>query len=238
MSPRRRSLLALTSLAIPLTLTAARAAEPAASTAGDVVRLFNDKDFEGWTKWIKHAGKATDPADDSRGVFTVEDGVIHVSGEEFGCLTTRREFADYRLTVDFKWGERRWPPREQDRRDSGILLHCTGPDKVWTKSIECQVQEGDTGDFWLVSGTHLDVGGKPAKERTVKTRDAEKPRGEWNTVEVVCAGDAITNIVNGVVVNEGTHASVTRGRIPAPIRGGRGVLPEGGTPAAEEVTPR
>ena len=212
MSPRR-SLLALLVLAPVLAAAPARADEPAASTAGEVIPLFNGKDLAGWTKWIKHADEATDPADDPRGVFAVEDGVLHVSGEEFGGLTTRREFTDYRLTVEFKWGERRWPPREKDRRDSGILLHCTGPDKVWTRSIECQVQEGDTGDFWLVSGTHLDVGGKPAKERTIKARDAEKPRGEWNTVEVVCAGDSITNIVNGVVVNEGNHASVTRGRI-------------------------
>ena len=47
----------------------------------------------------------------------------------------------------------------------------------------------------------------------VKKTDAEKPTGEWNTVEVVCDGDKITNIVNGVVVNEGTNASVTKGKI-------------------------
>ena len=47
----------------------------------------------------------------------------------------------------------------------------------------------------------------------IKKTDAEKPTGEWNTVEVVCDGDKITNIVNGVVVNEGTKASVTKGRI-------------------------
>jgi hypothetical protein len=47
----------------------------------------------------------------------------------------------------------------------------------------------------------------------VKKKDAEKPTGEWNTIEVVCEGDKITNIVNGVVVNEGVHASETKGRI-------------------------
>ena len=46
-----------------------------------------------------------------------------------------------------------------------------------------------------------------------KTKDAEKPNGEWNTIEVVCDGDKITNIVNGVVVNEGSMASVTKGKI-------------------------
>ena len=68
----------------------------------------------------------------------------------------------------------------------------------------------------MVSGTVLTVGGqvyKDSKNRAIKTRDAEKPRGEWNKVEMICDGDKLTNIINGVVVNEGTNASVTRGRI-------------------------
>ena len=179
------------------------------------ISLFNGRDLTGWTIFVRHADTSVDSRSDTKGVFTVSDGLIHVSGEEFGCLTTEKEFSNYRLRLDFKWGEKKWPPRDQPKtpRDSGILLHCTGPDKIWTKSIECQIQEHDCGDFWLVSGTSLEVNGKAAKERTVKTTDAEKPFGEWNTVEVVCEGDTITNIVNGVVVNKGTHASVTRGRI-------------------------
>jgi hypothetical protein len=178
------------------------------------ISLFNGKDLSGWTIFIRHADKKSDPRADPKGVFKVEDGVIHISGEEFGCLTTEKEFSDYRLTVEFKWGEKRWPPRENVKRDSGILLHCVGPDKVWTKSIECQVQEGDCGDIWLVDGTSIVVDGqKVAKGRVVKKTDAEKPSGEWNTIEVVCDGDKITNIVNGVVVSECSQASETKGRI-------------------------
>jgi len=175
--------------------------------------LFNGKDLSGWTIFIRHADKS-DPRSDPRGVFKVEDGVIHISGEEFGGLTTEKEYQDYRLTVEFKWGKKRWPPRENAPRDSGILLHCVGPDKVWTKSIECQIQEGDCGDIWLVDGTSIVVDGKKvAGGRVVKKTDAEKPSGEWNTIEVVCDGNKITNIVNGVVVSEGSQASVTKGRI-------------------------
>ena len=147
------------------------------------------------------------------GVFRVEDGVIHISGEEFGCLTTDEEFEDYRLLVEFKWGEKKWPPREKAVRDSGILLHGVGPDKVWTKSIECQIQEHDCGDFYMVDGTSIVVDGELQKRYKKKTKDAEKPTGEWNTIEVVCDGHKIANIVNGVVVNEGSMASVTKGKI-------------------------
>ena len=92
-------------------------------------------------------------------------------------------------------------------------MHCVGPEKIWPKSIECQIQEGDVGDFHLVGGTSISIAGKETKSRVVKTADAEKPNGEWNTVEVVCDGDSITNIVNGVVVNKGTKASLAKGRI-------------------------
>lgn len=70
-----------------------------------------------------------------------------------------------------------------------------GPDKLWTKSIECQIQEHDFGDFWMVGGTTLMVREKLEKTRAIKTKDAERPNGEWNVVEVVCDGDKITNIV-------------------------------------------
>ncbi|SIO12057.1 protein of unknown function [Singulisphaera sp. GP187] len=179
------------------------------------ITLFNGKDLAGWHTFIRHpkAKGEVDPRTDPNGVFKVEDGVIHVSGEEFGCLTTDNEYENYRLTVEFKWGAKKWPPRENVVRDSGILVHCVGPDKVWNKSIECQIQEHDCGDFWMVDGTTLVVDGKTETRFKKKKQDGEKPTGEWNTVEVICDGNKVTNIVNGLVVNEGTEASVTKGKI-------------------------
>lgn len=178
------------------------------------ISLFNGKDLTGWHIFIRHPkGSEVAPESDPKGIFKVEDGMIHISGEEFGGLTTDAEYENYRLTVEFKWGTKKWPPRENVVRDSGILVHCVGPDKVWTKSIECQIQEHDCGDFWMVAGTTLEIDGKTETHFKKKKKDGEKPTGEWNTVEVVCDGDKITNIVNGVVVNEGTKASVTKGKI-------------------------
>jgi hypothetical protein len=139
--------------------------------------------------------------------------LIHITGERFGILTTEGEYGDYRLTLQFRWGRKRWPPRETSVRDSGVLVHCTGAEKVWPKSIECQIQEHDCGDFWTVDGATIEVDGQPVSGRAVKKADGERPTGEWNTVEVVCEGDTITNIINGVVVNQGARASVAWGRI-------------------------
>jgi hypothetical protein len=183
---------------------------PGLAQEKDAVPLFNGRNLEGFYTYLPSKGKNSDP----EGIFTVHDGMIHVLGKEFGYIATEKEYENYHLTVEFKWGERRWPPRANDKRDSGILLHAVGPDKVWMKSIECQIQEGDTGDFWLVDGTSLTCSGKAQTDgRVVKKKDGEKPKGEWNVVEVICDGGKIRNLVNGVVVNEGTAASVTKGKI-------------------------
>jgi len=44
-------------------------------------------------------------------------------------------------------------------------------------------------------------------------RDVEAPVGEWNRMEVICDGDRITCLLNGVVVNAGTGSSLASGKI-------------------------
>ena len=46
--------------------------------------------------------------------------------------------------------------------------------------------------------------------------DVEKPLGEWNRIEAVCAGGNVTFFVNGVKVNEGTDGTFKEGRIMFP----------------------
>ena len=41
----------------------------------------------------------------------------------------------------------------------------------------------------------------------------ESPDGHWTRMEVICDGGRITNIVNGVVVNEGFDAKPESGKI-------------------------
>jgi hypothetical protein len=232
-------------------LASLAAAEPVTKP----MKLFNGTDLTNFYTWLKGVGKDKDPDK----VFTVADGMIRVSGQTFGCFTTQKEFENYHLVVEFKWGNQTFKPREKATRDSGILLHCVGEDGAaggsWMESIECQMIEGGTGDFILVGGK-----GKPSMTATVEYRatpsgqdkkkqayyhpqgesmkftggrinwwgrdpdwkdvlgfrgkqDVENPVGEWNTLECVCAGDKITNILNGTVVNVGTKASHTKGKI-------------------------
>lgn len=193
-------------------------AVPKAPKAGKAIPLFNGKDLKGWYTFLRNEGKNNDPD----GIFKVENGVIHILGKTFGYIMTEQEYENYHLIVEFKWGTAKWPPREKAVRDSGILYHVTGPDKVWPKSFECQVQEGDTGDFWLIDGVTLNTPEKTTddgkarrvgKNRVLKYKDAEKPSGEWNVVEVIAEGNTVKHIVNGVLVNEGSNLSQSRGKI-------------------------
>ena len=61
-------------------------------------------------------------------VFSVEDGLLHVSGEVPGVLETEKEYSDYWLTVEYKWGEKTWAPDAEGARRSAILLNIDGPD--------------------------------------------------------------------------------------------------------------
>ncbi|MDG3004424.1 3-keto-disaccharide hydrolase [Paludisphaera mucosa] len=245
--PTTRSLAALTALVLALNLVpAAAAADPAP------LLRFNGKDLTGFYTYL-HDHKYEDPDK----VFTVVDGVLQISGKEWGGVVTREEYSNYRLIAEFRWGTKTWPPRVENARDSGVLLHCFGGDSVisghWMQSMECQLIEGGTGDLLVVAqpeGTRMSLtsevrkgedgqwyyqpdgagavvrtfnGGRinwwgrdPAWKDVVGYRgpkDVEKPLGEWNTLEVVCDGDSITNILNGKVVNVGVKSSVTKGKL-------------------------
>ncbi|WP_034248676.1 3-keto-disaccharide hydrolase [Arenibacter algicola] len=114
------------------------------------IELFNGENLDGWYPFLQNRGRDNDP----KKVFTVQDGMIRISGEEWGCITTDKEYKDYRLITEFKWGMATHEPRLENARDCGILLHSQGEDGskqgIWMTSIECQIIEGGTGDFIVV----------------------------------------------------------------------------------------
>lgn len=214
--------------------------------------LWNGRDLDGWTTWLDRPqptsdvpgltkdanGRYTSPIGSSRDplrVFTVvpdADGApaIRISGEVFGELRTMRSFTDYHLTLQFKWGEKKWPPRAgaNTPRDSGLLYHvhaAPGAEgRTWARSIEVQIQEHDVGDLYAI-GSVIAVkarrrpGTQPAlfeydpsgewtyfsqsqgqSGRCAKQPDNENPTGQWNTVELICFGADAIHVVNGKVV--------------------------------------
>jgi hypothetical protein len=206
-----------------------------------------DKDMTMWEKWIgvphysvdlpgypKGDGMNGTPIglnNDPLNVFSIEtvDGqpYLHISGQIYGGFTTKKEYENYHLRMEFKWGDKKYEPRLTAKRDNGILYHCYGPHgkfwNVWMNSQELQVQEADMGDYYGL-GPQMDINAayrlqdgeqdwiygpadstRPFGEGGIAGRcrrgwNYEKPHGEWNTLELICLGDSSIHVVNGKVV--------------------------------------
>ena len=112
------------------------------------------------------------------------------------------------------------------KKDSGLLYFAVGKHGAdggaWMRSQEFQIQEGDCGEYWGVAGGMEDVKAikksdseyvyNPAGQlytfsatskvgrRCMIGFDAEKPSGEWNTVDLYCHGDTSIHMINGKVM--------------------------------------
>jgi hypothetical protein len=137
--------------------------------------LFNSKDLNGWDKYLGPPRGSSAPLGlnhDPAGVFSVVEvegaPAIRISGENSGAIITKEEFDNFHLRVEYKWGAKRWPPRENAGRDSGILYHSIGPygaaSAAWMRSVQCNIMEKGTGQFWSVAGSFADVEGERVTE--------------------------------------------------------------------------
>lgn len=165
-------------------------------------------------------------------VFAVDEvngePILHITGEIYGCVFTRQEFENYHMTLKVKWGDKKWEPRTEKLKDSGLLYHSIGECGVdywrsWMLSQEFQIMEGHIGDHWGIANSAIDVRafipeGKMNTVASVKqaflpigpgtgldgfclrSADYESPIGEWTTLELICFGDKSIRIVNGHVV--------------------------------------
>ena len=137
---------------------------------GDPVRLFNGKDLTGW--------RLTDPKADSG--WSVKDGVLvnEVAQEEgkprkhYGNLRTDREFEDFNLTLEM---------RVPKGGNSGVYLRG--------------IYEVQVADSY---GKPLDPHNMGAIYSRIKpTVSAEKPAGEWQTMDITLVDRHVTVVLNG-----------------------------------------
>lgn len=166
--------------------------------------LWNGEDLNGWIPFTN------DNNADAAKTWSVADGVIRCTGKPAGYLRTESDYADYLLHVEWRWPEK--------GGNNGVLIHMSVPDNVWPKSLECQLYSGNAGDFWVIGGVetaqHARGGKRVNGRRTVKLKDSsEKPIGQWNTYDIICKGNWVVVLVNGVLQNMATGCSVTSGKI-------------------------
>jgi Domain of Unknown Function (DUF1080) len=196
------------------------------------VPLFNGRNLDGWYTFLQKHGKNSDPDH----VITIEDGAIHLykdaaerSHVVMGYIGTDKDYGNYHLRLQYRWGPKKFEPRYKLKRDAGLYYHILGPDAVWPRSLQFQIEQTNVGDLIALYGFAVDTWIDP------KTRGAEmstyqdpKKGGEervlggrgiayqkhlagdvevdgWNTVEVIARGDTTVHLLNGHVVNQGKN---------------------------------
>ena len=195
-----------------LTLSAAlsgHGAQPPAPLVHDTksVALFNGRNFDGLHIFVEAPG--ADPA----AAWKIEDGMLRCLGVGRGYVRTTTAYADYRLRLEW-----RWPARTGN---SGVFVNLVGRDLIWPKCVAAQLAANRAGDFATFSDARSKeeiVSRNPSGVSTGRLNRSvaaaiEKPPGEWNTYEIVVAGDTITLTINGVLANRMTQVSPSGGMI-------------------------
>lgn len=213
---------------------------------GPAKKLFNEVDRTGFYTYLQRTKAEKKPPGrnkDPDKVFTIKNGVLRISGEYDGTFTTDKEYSDYLLTVEYKWGK----PLKDKGRSGGILLHGTGPDGAYhgdaLRSIRCKLTENAAGYLACLTVDDKHAARLTAAMRVRSTtgpagvhfehragelstisdgtlcrlsepgKEAERPAGEWNRIECLCLGDRLMVRLNGTLINAAESLVPNRGKI-------------------------
>ncbi len=212
--------------------------------------LFNGKNLKNWDIYLgtpitgfEELAKNATPASTYSIVSIDGKKMIRVSGDINASLATKAEYENYHIRLEFKWGEKVY-----GKRNSGLLYHSFGPFGAafgtWMATIEHQLMHDNLGDTYLMANTYCETkvvksdDGKsysysPEGQSTSfsegdngrsvkKAIDAEKPLGEWNTVDLYCYGQTSVHVVNGQVVMINTNCSKVENGLKIPLT--RGII--------------
>ena len=158
--------------------------------------LFNGRDLSGW--------KMTGP-----GRFIIENGLMKTEGGMGLLWYTGKKLGNCTVRVVYKTAS--------DHANSGVIIRLPEPPTdPWYgvhNGYEVQIDAG--GDDWHTSGALYSL--------SRVTRRAQRPQGEWNTMEITLRGQTTVVRLNGEVVNEfrGDQPVPERKQWFEPVRGPR-----------------
>jgi len=187
----------------------ARSAEPL-----EFRELFNGKDLSGWVN-----------VNTDKDTWSVRDGLLVCTGHPIGVMRTDKQYENFILHIE-------WMHMEAGG-NSGTFIWSEGtvPEgKRLPKGLEVQMLEldwvnqhkQDDGTLPPIAYVHGEVFGAnglntvPDNPRGTRSKSIEnrcKPKGQWNTYDVVAVDGVVKLSVNGKFVNGISKASVKKGYI-------------------------
>lgn len=149
-----------------------------------------------------------------------------------GALMTEKDYLNYKIHVEWRWVD------PKAKNNTGLFVRIRPP-FVWDMEhgeqagfYQVQLSPRTTGDLWVLGAYsesklktdparshkpfgNLESSNSPSAHirRHLKIKDAEKPLGEWNDLDVTVDEKTIKVLVNGELVNEGTNLVDLPGRI-------------------------
>jgi len=141
--------------------------------------LFNDQNLDGW----QVVGNRPDS-------WGVENGILFTTGKGGGWLSTKREFSDFKLTLEF-----RVPPGG----NSGVFIRAPQQGDPAYTGMEIQVLDDYAEQYahlkpWQYTGSIYGVQA-PSKRVT-------KAAGQWQKMVIICLGSKVTVELNGQLINQ------------------------------------
>jgi hypothetical protein len=177
----------------------------ASISAEDFVPLFNGRNLNGWVN-VNCAPET----------WTVRDNMIVCTGLPFGVLRTEKQYENYIL--EFEW------KHLVKGGNAGLFINASAlPGTNWPfpRSQEVQVQDGNPGDLFPISGASMTPDKPNPTGRVVSnpTENRQKPAGEWNHYRVVNLDGTATVAINGKIVTTAFHLNPRMGYISLEAEG-------------------
>src|SRR5215467_14089236 len=72
-------------------------------------------------------------------------------------ITTEKDYGNYHFRFQYRWRKKKFQPRYALKRDAGLYYHINGPDAVWPRSLQFQVEQSNVGDLIALYGMQLDT---------------------------------------------------------------------------------
>jgi hypothetical protein len=156
---------------------------------------------------------------------------LRVKGETWGSLVHKGDFSNYHLHLEYKWSGKRYAPRLDQPENNGLLYHTHGAKGAvwgtWSRAVEFEIMTGSVGmvvpvgeglevdssvavDTTLIDPKQRFMAGAPQGSAVGNTAlwniennfNADKPVGEWNTLDLYVFANHAVHVVNGVPVME------------------------------------
>ena len=189
--------------------------------AEGAIDLLASKNLDDWDFFLNDGAKKEDIWS-----FT-EEGTLYCKGVPMGYLCTKKDYRDFKLTVQWRW------PEGVEPTNSGILMRINGQPKALPRCVEAQLAFGNAGDIWTFHNMELEGYDKarfthntPGRVLTGEARgvkklvNAERPAGRWNTYEILCQDETLVISVNGTIVNWTKDLEDVAGKIAFQSEGG------------------